>query len=163
MIKSRTVRLGARVIALAAIAASASACATVTRGSSQDFVVESTPSGASVMTSNGFQCDATPCTFRIPRRPGFDVTVSMDGYVSQTLTVDSGMSSGGGVALAGNVLIGGVIGAGVDAASGALNDLTPNPLHVTLLTPAQHAAAERAAAAAAAASAEAAEAAAAAE
>ncbi|WP_296819024.1 translation initiation factor 2 [Brevundimonas sp.] len=149
MISQRIARLGARALTLAVAAGSLAACATVTRGSSQDFVVESTPPGAAVATSNGFQCDATPCTFRMPRRPGFDVTVSMDGYVTQTVTVDSSMSSGGGVALAGNVLIGGVVGAGVDAASGALNDLTPNPLHVTLLTPAQHAEAERAASAAA--------------
>lgn len=34
--------------------------------------------------------------------------------------------------MAGNVLIGGIIGAGVDLASGAMNDLTPNPLVVRL-------------------------------
>ena len=34
--------------------------------------------------------------------------------------------------MAGNILLGGFIGIGVDATSGALNDLTPNPLQIIL-------------------------------
>jgi hypothetical protein len=34
--------------------------------------------------------------------------------------------------MAGNVLVGGLIGVGVDAASGATKELKPNPLAVTL-------------------------------
>jgi len=34
--------------------------------------------------------------------------------------------------MAGNVLLGGIIGAGVDAATGATKKLTPNPIRVTL-------------------------------
>lgn len=34
--------------------------------------------------------------------------------------------------MAGNVLVGGIIGAGVDAGTGAMLDLTPNPAHVDL-------------------------------
>lgn len=34
--------------------------------------------------------------------------------------------------MAGNVILGGFIGIGVDAATGAANDLKPNPLHVML-------------------------------
>ena len=42
------------------------------------------------------------------------------------------MATAGGAGLAGNVLLGGVIGLGVDAATGAAFDLVPNPLKVTL-------------------------------
>ena len=49
-----------------AVALTLPACATITRGSSQEFTVQSEPPGARVSTSNGFQCDATPCTFRMP-------------------------------------------------------------------------------------------------
>ena len=42
------------------------------------------------------------------------------------------LSASGGTAMAGNLLIGGIIGAGVDAATGASKDLTPNNLEVTL-------------------------------
>lgn len=140
-----------RHLVLAALVAALGGCATVTRGTSQDYVVESTPPGATVTTSNGFYCPATPCTLRIPRKQGFTVDIALDGYVTARETVTSSMSSGGAAGMAGNVLIGGVIGMGVDASSGALNDLSPNPLQVTLVaaTPPAPAAAEVAEASAA--------------
>lgn len=129
---STITRFCARAAALACAATSLTACATMTRGTTQEFKVESTPPGASVTTSNGFTCPSTPCTFRMARKSGFTVTIAKDGYVEQTHPVESSMSGGGGAALAGNLLVGGIIGAGVDASSGALNDLRPNPLIVTL-------------------------------
>lgn len=120
-----------KTVLLAALALLAG-CATITRGTSQQFTVETTPPGASVSTSNGFQCAATPCTFRMPRKDEFRVHVELEGYAPADANVTSGMSGGGGAGLAGNVLIGGVIGIGVDATSGALNDLSPNPLQITL-------------------------------
>ena len=42
------------------------------------------------------------------------------------------MSTSGGAAVAGNILVGGIIGLGVDAATGAGKELTPNPVQVTL-------------------------------
>ena len=42
------------------------------------------------------------------------------------------LSTSGGTAFAGNLLVGGLIGAGVDAATGASKDLTPNNLDITL-------------------------------
>lgn len=108
------------------------ACATITRGSSTNFNVQTTPVGARVSTSNGFQCDATPCTFRMPRKDPFRATISMDGYVTQTIDVTSGISTGGATGMAGNLIFGGIVGGVVDASSGAMNDLTPNPLIVTL-------------------------------
>lgn len=129
---SNLARLGVRAVALACAATSLTACATMTRGTTQEFTVESSPPGASVTTSNGFTCPSTPCTFRMARKSGFTVTVSKEGYIDQTQTVESAMAGAGGAALAGNILVGGIIGAGVDASSGALNDLRPNPLIVTL-------------------------------
>lgn len=139
MIFNRSARLGVRVLTLVGVALSLPACATITRGSSQEFTVQSEPSGARVSTSNGFQCDATPCTFRMPRKDAFRATVSMPGYASQTHDIRSGISGGGAAGMAGNVVFGGIIGGVVDASSGAMNDLTPNPLIVTLRTPADQA------------------------
>ena len=132
MFSNRAVRLAAQALALTGITMTLPACATVTRGTTQQFTIESSPPGALATTSNGFRCEATPCTLRMPRKDGFTVTISRDGYAEQTHSIESKMSGGGGAALAGNVLVGGLIGAGVDATSGALNDLTPNPLIVTL-------------------------------
>lgn len=107
-------------------------CATITRGTTTAFTVESTPPAAEVKTSTGFICPSTPCTFKMPRKEGFAVTVSKSGYKPSTTTVVTKMSGKGAAGLAGNVLAGGIIGIGVDATSGALNDLSPNPLKVTL-------------------------------
>ena len=115
-----------------ALGAGASGCATITRGTSQDFRVESTPSGASVTTSNGFACAATPCTFRMQRKHGFTVDATLPGYLPVHAVVTSNLSGNGAAGMAGNVLIGGLIGVGVDATSGATQDLTPNPLTLTL-------------------------------
>lgn len=119
-------------VALALAAASLSACATITRGTTTAFTVESTPPAAEVKTSTGFTCPATPCTFKMPRKEGFSVTVSKAGYKPLTTDIVTKMSGGGAAGMAGNVLAGGIIGIGVDASSGALNDLSPNPLKVTL-------------------------------
>jgi len=118
--------------AAALFVVSLSGCATITRGTHQDWVVTSDPLGANVKTSNGFACDSTPCTFNVPRKPGFDVTVSKPGYRTAKVTVVSGMHGNGGAAMAGNVLVGGIVGGVVDANNGSLNDITPNPLTVKL-------------------------------
>lgn len=114
------------------VALMASGCATLTRGTTQQFTVDSTPAGAAVKTSHGFTCPATPCTFSLPRKEAFTVTVSKDGHETQTVPVKSDLAGGGAAGMAGNILLGGLIGVGVDASSGALNDLSPNPLLVVL-------------------------------
>lgn len=98
----------------------------------QHHLDETEPSGASVKTSNQFACDATPCTFKMPRKSEFGVTISKDGYKTWTGQVTTRVSGAGGAGMAGNVLVGGVIGAGVDVATGAMLDLDPNPLVVKL-------------------------------
>lgn len=108
------------------------ACATITRGTSQKFNIESSPSEAEVSLSTGEQC-VTPCKLKLKRKPGFTATVKKAGYQPQTLTVDSKLGGGGAVAGAGNILIGGVIGGIVDGTNGSMNNLTPNPLKVTLV------------------------------
>jgi hypothetical protein len=119
-------------LAAVAVATSLSACATLTRGTTQAFVVETTPAGAAVKTSTGYSCPSSPCTFTVQRKEPFTVTITKEGYVTQTAAVKSEMAGSGAAGMAGNILVGGLIGMGVDATSGALNDLTPNPLQVVL-------------------------------
>jgi hypothetical protein len=121
-----------RTLGLAAAALSLAACATVTRGKNDSWQVASNPPGARVETSNGFSCEATPCSMKIPRKAEFTATISKPGYKPETVEVTHKVKGGGGAAMAGNVLAGGIIGAGVDAASGAIYDLVPNPATVTL-------------------------------
>ncbi len=119
------------VAALAAVAVSA--CGTITRGTNDTLVVETTPPGASVSTSNGYQCESTPCAIKMPRRSEFVATIELDGYRTHEVNVTNQVSGAGGAAMAGNVFVGGIIGAGVDAGSGAMLDLVPNPIQVTLV------------------------------
>ena len=117
------------------------ACATITRGVHDKLSVLSEPSGANVMLSSG-ERGVTPTKFVKSRRDNFTVTVSKPGYISQTVKVKSKGSATGGTAMAGNVVLGGPIGIGVDATSGAYNSLYPNPVSVHLLPRGKSAAAE---------------------
>jgi uncharacterized protein YceK len=129
-----------KIFALAAAAVVLSGCATVTRGTNDTWTVNTTPAGAAVKTSNSYACDSTPCTFKMPRKSEFDVTITKSGYKVWTGKVTHHVGGAGGAGMAGNVLVGGIIGAGVDVASGAMLDLVPNPLAVTLEKEEVHAA-----------------------
>jgi hypothetical protein len=118
--------LGAIVLSL-----SLSACATVTRGTKQALVVESEPSGAMVEVDG--QRGSTPTSFKLSRKFEGPVLITKQGYEPVTVNVTSQVSTGGGVGMAGNALIGGLIGAGVDVATGSTNELKPNPIFVTLV------------------------------
>ena len=110
----------------------AGGCATITRGTSEVFVIESSPSGAQVQLSTGMVC-STPCSLKVKRRGDFVVTIKKKGYETITTTVTSAIDSAGGAGMAGNVLLGGIIGAGVDAGTGAMHSHKPNPLKVELV------------------------------
>lgn len=124
------IRISAAMTA-ALFALAVSGCATITRGTSQAWTVETDPSGADVELSSGERCK-TPCTLKKKRKHGFTVNITKNGYVPVRTEVLSAMSGAGGTALAGNVLVGGLIGVGIDAGSGATKDLRPNPLVVKL-------------------------------
>lgn len=109
-----------------------SGCATITRGTSDALVVNSEPQGAQVQLSNGMSCTSTPCTFKLPRKSDLQVTVSRAGCQTITTNVTHTTAGSGAAGVAGNVVFGGIIGLGVDAVSGASQDLVPNPLNVTL-------------------------------
>ena len=117
---------------LLAFGLSVTGCATITRGTKDVFVVETDPIGASVTTTNGFTCKATPCSIKMSRKSDFDVTISKPGYKTWTGHVTNKVAGGGGAAMAGNVLVGGIIGAVVDGNNGSMLDLVPNPLTVKL-------------------------------
>jgi len=119
-------------MALSVTALSLSGCATITQGTTEPLVIETTPENAQVQLSSGQSCVSTPCAIEVPRKTGVSVTVSKQGCETRVVNVLSSMSTSGGAAVAGNVILGGVIGLGVDAATGAAKELTPNPVNVTL-------------------------------
>src|SRR5256886_2904560 len=85
-------------------------CATITRGVHDKLTVTSDPPGANVVLSTG-ERGLTPAKFvKLRRTEAFTVTVSKPGYVPETVRVVSKIGGTGGTAMAGNALIGGVIG-----------------------------------------------------
>jgi hypothetical protein len=70
---------------------------------------------------------------KLKRKHPFTVELCKVGYERVVTDVQSTISGSGAAGMAGNVLVGGLIGVGVDAASGATKDLRPHPLQVTML------------------------------
>jgi hypothetical protein len=94
--------------------------------------VESDPVGADVRLSTG-GIGKTPTSFQLPRKKTLEVYIEKEGYEPLTVHVSSQISGSGAVGMAGNVLIGGLVGVGVDTWTGASKDLRPNPIKVTLV------------------------------
>ena len=101
------------------------------RGTTESFVIETTPAGANVSLSTGLSC-TSPCSLKVKQRGDFVVTIEKEGYETITANVTSSIDGQGGVAMAGNVILGGVLGLGIDAGTGAMHSHKPNPLVVTL-------------------------------
>ncbi|WP_198290178.1 translation initiation factor 2 [Methylosinus sp. LW4] len=102
------------------------------RGTTENVTFASSPAGATARVSTGMVCEATPCTFELPRDSQFSVVFSKPGYQQQQIFVGTHVPVGGGAALAGNILAGGIIGAAVDSSNGATLEHTPNPVFATL-------------------------------
>ena len=121
-----------RLAALLAVVGVLSAgCATITRGSSEVLVIDTDPPGAAATLSSGHACK-TPCSIELKRKNNVHVKIEKDGYETVETDVSSQISNAGAAGMAGNVLLGGLIGVGVDAATGATKQLVPNPLKVKL-------------------------------
>lgn len=112
-----------------------SGCASITRGTTETFIVETFPSDAVVTTSFGAVCSASPCAFpNVSREASFTVRIERPGYQTETHTIDHRLGGGGLAGGLGNagIPVVGVVGLVVDANTGATQSLTPNPLRVTL-------------------------------
>lgn len=108
-------------------------CATVKRGPTETFEVRSTPMGASVTSTSGWEC-TTPCSVKVARRGDFVVTVRKDGYVTETFTIKSVPVQEKKKGLKDRVVLADTeyIGRATDWASGANREHRPNPLEVDL-------------------------------
>lgn len=102
-------------------------CATTIRGTTNQVTFASEPAGAVVTTSLGHTC-VTPCVIAIERNKPFEATFRRDGFEPSIVAVRTEISREGGTSFAGNLLAGGLIGMGVDAATGAALDHQPNPV-----------------------------------
>jgi hypothetical protein len=106
-------------------------CATVTRGTTDQVQMRSAPSGAIATASTGQSC-TTPCTITVGRKDEFSVHFQKPGFISQDVQVKTQASGPGQAAMAGNLIVGGIVGLATDASTGATLDHVPNPVSVEL-------------------------------
>lgn len=111
---------GIIVVGAAALALSLGGCATVVEGTSQSVAIATQPPGASCTVSReGVQLSAvisTPGSVKVDKsRKDITVTCSKEGY--QTTSVNYSSSFNG--MTFGNIILGGAVGAVVDASTGA--------------------------------------------
>jgi uncharacterized protein YceK len=97
-----------------------SGCATIIRGTNQQVSVNTVPPGANIQFSNGQSCQS-PCTITTKRDQPLQLNISKEGCQTQTATMIPMLSGAG-------VILGGLI----DYGTGAVYDLQPNPLTITL-------------------------------
>lgn len=122
-----------RIVAAVALATSVSACGSIVRGTSEQVAFVTEPSGATMTSNSKYACPATPCSIEVERTDEFDATFAKPGYRSVTVPVRTQVVGAGAAGMAGNILVGGLIGAGVDVATGAAMDHVPNPVTARLV------------------------------
>ena len=123
-----------RLLLATAIVMPCLGCASATRGTTESISIASTPPGATADVSgldNPTAC-VTPCVVQVKRNADITITIAKEGYEPQVIPLTKEIPGSGAAGFAGNILAGGLVGMGVDAATGAALDHKPNPVIVTL-------------------------------
>ena len=89
------------------------------RGTEQQVSINTNPVGAKIDISNGQSC-ISPCMLKVKRDQALQITVSKEGCATQTASMIPTVGSA--------IVYGGLI----DYGTGAVYDLQPNPLSITL-------------------------------
>ncbi len=113
---------------VAATAGLTQGCATLIKGPSQSIPVSSEPPAADILL-DGKLVGQTPTTLALKRDNNYLIIIQKTGFEQQSVPVVKDI---GGVVW-GNVLAGGLVGWGVDAASGAQYNLLPASVSVKLV------------------------------
>ena len=103
------------------------------RGWTEQIAIASSPAGAraTVSGSENHTC-VTPCAIQVHRNADLQVAFELNGFEPEVVVLTKEIATTGAAGFAGNILLGGLIGMGVDAVSGAPMDHKPNPVIVTL-------------------------------
>src|SRR2546423_14524025 len=123
-----------RLLLAMVIAVPCVGCASVTRGTTENISIATTPAGATAEIS-GLEIPTacvTPCVVQAKRNADLTVTINKPGYEPQVIPLTKEIPGSGAAGFAGNLLAGGLVGMGVDAVTGAALDHKPNPVIVTL-------------------------------
>ena len=119
-------RLCLQLLALGALVA-VSGCSTIVKGKTQTVTINSNVRDGEI-TINGMPIGRTPFTGLIERGSHTSVTVSKEGYLSKTVTLNSDMEPW----FWGNIVLGGLLGSTTDASTGAMYKYAPATIEVDL-------------------------------
>ena len=115
------------IIVLSSLSLSLSGRATIVSGRSQNIMVATDPSDASVTVNNSTQ--KTPTTFNLSKNTSFYILkISKEGFKTEEVKIKRGL----GGWFFGNIIFGGLIGIVVDLGTGSAYKFTPNNINVTL-------------------------------
>ncbi|WP_294312742.1 PEGA domain-containing protein [uncultured Chryseobacterium sp.] len=113
---------------LLGITLSVTSCATIITGTKDKITFNSTPEGAKVI-HRGIEKCTTPCTAEIPRSLSKQmVTFEKEGFSNKEVKLTKTFNP---VTLV-NILLGGIIGIGIDTATGSLTKYSPKEYKVEL-------------------------------
>jgi hypothetical protein len=87
-------------------------CASVTRGTTENISISSTPSGVEAVVS-GLEVPTTcttPCSVVVKRNADISITFQKEGYEPQIVPLSRDIQTGGAAGFAGNLPLGGVVG-----------------------------------------------------
>lgn len=115
------------ILLLSGVCILSSGCASIIHGTTQEVSLSSNPSGARVQ-ADGNQVGETPTKVILKRKTDHVLVFNKEGYEQEQRTVMHVVSG----AVYGNIAAGGLIGWGVDAATGAQYKLAPETIHVEL-------------------------------
>ncbi len=108
-------------LAILLLGLTATSCASIISTNKQGVRITSYPAGA-VILDNGTNIGRTPITAQLSRKNDHMIQLKLDGYQTFEISLTKKFNE---VAL-GNILLGGLIGLGVDAISGAIYKLSPS-------------------------------------
>jgi len=110
------------------IVLSTTSCATIFTGTKDSITFTTTPEGAKVIHKGVEKC-LTPCTAEIPRGLGKQMVMfQKEGFETKEVKLTKTFNP---VTLL-NILLGGAIGVGIDAATGSLTKYSPKSYTVDL-------------------------------
>ena len=104
----------------------ATGCATIAHGTSTKISVKTDPSGA--LATVGNKSITTPGELVVKNNKPETLVITKSGYKSMNIYFEQAMSGW----VWGNILVGGIIGVGIDYISGGAYRLAPNNVNVTL-------------------------------
>lgn len=102
-------------------------CASIVSGREQTVSIRSNPAGADVEI-DGMSTGKTPLTTDLKRKKRHQIKIKKDGYLEESRVTKKGFNWWH----LGNVLIGGIIGIIIDFATGAVYDVDPDEINVSL-------------------------------